>query len=74
MPSAVVGRCRLQRIGLELQAMRAIGEPDADGVDEFAGGDESGMAHDGDKIAPPARLHFEDREAVLLVVKRHTLD
>ena len=67
-------RGRLQRIGLELQAMRAIGEPDADGMDEFAGRDESGMADDGDKIAPPARLHLQDGETIFLVVKRHPLD
>ena len=64
----------LERIRLELQAVRAIGDPDADGVDEFAGRDRSGVADDGDKIAPPARLHFQDREAALLIVKRHPLD
>ena len=67
-------RRRLQQIGLELQAVRAIGDPDADGVDEFAGRDRRRMADDGDEIAPPARLHLQDREAVLLVVKRHPLD
>jgi hypothetical protein len=33
-----------ERIGLESQTMRAIDEPDADGVDEFACRNESGMA------------------------------
>ena len=67
-------RRRLEQIGLELKAMRAIGEPDADGVDEFAGRDRSRMADDRDEIAPPARLHLQDREAILLVVKGHPLD
>jgi hypothetical protein len=57
-----------------LQAVRAIGEPYADSVNELAGRDESGMADDGDKIAPPTRLHLQDREAILLIVKRHPLD
>jgi len=43
-------------------------------VNELAGRDESGMADDGDKIAPPTRLHLQDREAILLIVKRHPLD
>ena len=64
----------LQRIGFELQAMCAIGEPDADGMDKFSGGDESGMADDRDEIAAPARLDLQDRKAILLVVKGHPLD
>ena len=64
-----------ERIGLESQTMRAIDEPDADGVDEFAGQNESGMADDDDdEIAPPARLYFQHREAVLLIVKSHSFD
>ena len=65
---------RLEKIRLELQAMRAIGDPDADGVDEFAGRDRSRMPNDRDEITPPARLHLEDCEAILLIVKGHPLD
>jgi hypothetical protein len=32
------------------------------------------MADDGDKIAPPARLHLQDREAIFLIVECHPLD
>lgn len=67
-------RRRLQRIGLELKAVRAIGDPDADGVDEFAGRDERRMADDRNKITAPARLHLQDGETILLVVKRHPLN
>jgi hypothetical protein len=42
-----------ERIGLELQTMRANDEPDADGVDEFACRNESGMADDDDETNHP---------------------
>lgn len=54
--------------------MRAIGEPDAHSMNEFARRDRRRMADDHDEIALPARLHLQDREAILLVVKGHPLD
>jgi hypothetical protein len=63
-----------QQIGLELKAMRSIREPDADGMDEFAGrrSKPRGRQQPRDRVfrAP----HLQDREAVLFVVKRHPLD
>jgi hypothetical protein len=67
-------RGRLEHIGLELKAMRAIGEPDAHGMNEFARRDRSRMPDDRDEIAPPARFHLQDREAILLIMKSHPLD
>ena len=64
----------LQKIGLELKAVGAIGDPDADGVDEFARRDRGGMPDDRDEVALAARLHLQDGEAVVLIVKRHPLD
>jgi hypothetical protein len=32
------------------------------------------MANDGDDVALPARLHLQDREAVVLVMKLYPLD
>ena len=51
-------RGRLEKIGLELKAMRAIGEPDADGVDEFAGRDRSRMADDRTRSRRPRAFTF----------------
>jgi hypothetical protein len=54
--------------------VRAVGDPDADGVDEVAGGDRGDMPHDRDQISLAPGLHLQDREAVVLVVEGHPLD
>ena len=64
----------LEEVRLELEPVRAVGDPDADGVDEFARRDRRGMADDGDEVALAARLHLQDGEAVVLIVKGHALD
>ena len=54
--------------------MTAIRDPDADGVDEFPGGDRGHVADDGDEVALPARLHLQDGESVVIVMEGHPLD
>ncbi|MCW2286791.1 hypothetical protein M2323_004596 [Rhodoblastus acidophilus] len=49
-------------------------EPDADDVDELAGGNRGRMANDGNEISMAARLHLQDGEAVVLVEEGDTLD
>ena len=74
MPSAVVGGVVLRKSALNCSPCVAVGDPDADGVDELAGGDRRRMADDGDEIALAPRLHLQDGEAVVLVVEGHALD
>ena len=64
----------LEEVGLELQPMRPVGEPDADGVDELAGRNRRRMADDGDEIAVAARLHLQDGESAVLVMEGDALD
>jgi hypothetical protein len=73
IPSAVVGGVVLSRSALNWR-VRAIGRPDADRVDEFSGRDRRGVADHGDEVALAPGLHLEDREAAVLVVKRHPLN
>ena len=68
------GRRRLQEVGPELQAVRAIVGPGADGLDPFPGRDHRGVTDDGDEVALPTRLETQHAEAALLVVERHPLD
>ena len=64
----------LQEIRLELKAVAAVGDPDADRVDVFPGGDRRHVADDGDEVALAARLHLQHGKAVVVVMKRHPLD
>ena len=59
---------------LELQPVGSVGDPDADGVDELARRDRRRMADHGDEVAMAARLHLQDGESAVLVVKGHALD
>jgi hypothetical protein len=43
-------------------------------MDEFAGRDKGGVSDQRDEFAPPARLHLQDGESILLIVKRHPLN
>lgn len=54
--------------------MGSIGDPDAGGVDELPGRDRRDMADDWHQVALAARLHLQDGEAVVFVMKRHSLD
>ena len=72
-----LGRCwrrGLEEVRLELQPVRSVGDPDADGVDEFARRNRRGVADDWHKVALPPSLHFQDGETAVLVVERHPLD
>jgi len=64
----------LEKVRLELEAVSAVGDPNPDGVDEFARRDRSNMADDGNKVALAARLHLQHGEAVVLIVEGHPLD
>ena len=64
----------LEEVRLELEAVRAVGDPDPDGVDEFARRDRRRVADDRDEVALAARLHLQDGEAVVLIVEGHALD
>jgi hypothetical protein len=54
--------------------MRPIVDPPPAGLDELAGADARRMADDGDRIPLAPRLHPQDAEAAVLVVKRDALD
>ncbi len=64
----------LQQVGLELQAMRSIRQPNPDRVDVLTGGDRSGMPNDGDQVPPASRLHLEDSKAGIRIMESHPLD
>ena len=64
----------LQEIRLELKPMAAVGDPDADGVDVFPGGDRRHVTDDGHEVALASRLHLQDGKAVVVVMERHPLD
>ena len=69
------GRRRgLQEIRLELKPVAAVGDPDADGVDVFPGGDRRHMPDYGNQVALAPRLHLQDGKAVVVVMERHPLD
>jgi hypothetical protein len=65
---------RLQKVGFELKAVSAIGDPDADSVNIFAGGDRSGVADDRHEVAFAARFDLQNGEPILLIVKSHAFD
>jgi hypothetical protein len=67
------GRRGLEESGLELKAMGSVRDPDAHGVYELPGRDRGHMADDRHEIALASRFHFQDREAIVLVAKRHAL-
>ena len=69
MPSSVVGGTTRSCVGLELQAMRAVGHPAAGALDIFPWRDGRGGTHHGDQIAVAAHLDAEDAEAGLLTVE-----
>jgi hypothetical protein len=73
MPSVVVGGI-VQKPGAELHAMRAIIVPLAARLEELTGGDHRGMTDDGDGFTLAARLHAQNAEAVVFVMKCYTLD
>jgi hypothetical protein len=68
------GRHRFQKPRAELDAMRAIIVPLVARLDELAGGDPRGMTDDGDGFTLAARLHAQNAEAVVFVMKCYTLD
>ena len=48
----------LQKVGFELEPVAPVGNPDAEGVDEFSRRDRRHMPDDGDEVTFPARLHL----------------
>ena len=64
----------MQEGGLELQAVGAVVDPGAGGLDELAGADRGGSADHGDQIALAANLDPQHAEAGLGVVEGHPLD
>jgi hypothetical protein len=64
----------LQHIGLELETVRAVGQPDPDRVDVLAGRDRGRMPDERHQIPLAARLHPDHREAGIRVVERDPLD
>ncbi|MCW2317610.1 hypothetical protein M2322_003174 [Rhodoblastus acidophilus] len=65
---------RFQEFGLELQPVRPVREPNADGVNELAGRYRGDMANDRHQVAMAARLDLQDSEAVVLVVEGNAFD
>ena len=63
-----------QEGGLELQAVGAVVDPGAAGLDELAGADRGGGADHGDQLALAADLDPQHAEAVLGVVEGDPLD
>src|ERR1700730_12912359 len=68
------GRHRFQEPGAELHAMGAIVGPFAARLDELPGGNDRNMTDDGDGFTLAARLHAQNAETVVFVMKRYTLD
>ena len=66
--------CRAQETGAELHAVRPVVDPLPGHLDEFAGGDRSGVTDDGDQIALTPRLHPQHAEAAVHVVEGDALD
>jgi hypothetical protein len=54
--------------------MGSIGQPNADGMNVFAGRDRGRMADERDEIAFATRLDPEDRKAVVGIVERDAFD
>ena len=73
-PLSTRGRGGRQHLGLELQAVLAVGEPDAGGGDPLACADGRRVSDEGDEVALAARLHLQDGKAGLGVVERDALD
>ena len=69
-----MGRRGLDLIGLELEAVGAVGDPVAGRNDIFAGHELLRVADHGHDLAMPARLHAQDAVAVIEVVERDALD
>jgi hypothetical protein len=63
-----------EQIGFELQAMGAIGHPNADGVYELARRYRGGVPDDRDEVTFATRLHLQDGETIFLIVKSHPFD
>ena len=57
-----------------LEAVRAVGHPDPDCVDELARRNRRGVTNDSDNVPVPARLYPKDGKSVLFVVVRDSLD
>jgi hypothetical protein len=64
----------INQIRLKLKAVAPVGDPDADGVDEFPGGDRRDMADDRHQVAFAARLYLEHGKTIVIVVERHAFD
>ena len=73
-PRSPRGRGGLQHLGLELQAVLAVGEPDAGGGDPLARADGRRVSDEGDEVALAARLHLQDGKAGLGIVEGDALD
>ena len=69
MPAAPRGRGGLQHVGLELQAVLAVGEPDPGGGDPLARADGWRMSDKGDEVALASCLDLQDGKAVFGVVE-----
>jgi hypothetical protein len=54
--------------------VRAIRQPDADGVDVLAGGNRRGVTDQRDQLPSAARLHLEDGETRVRVMEGDPLD
>ena len=67
-------RRRLKERGPELDAVRAVVDPAAAGLDKLAGRDHSGMTDDRDRVALPARLDPQHAETVFVVVEGDAVD
>ena len=68
------GRGRLQEGGLELQAVAAVVDPLAGGLDPLARGDHRRPPHHGGQVAPSPHLDAQHAEAGLGIVEGHPLN
>ena len=67
-------RCGLEHLGLELEAVGAVADPDAAGGDPFAGRDRRRMADHRHKVPFATGMDLQDSEAVLGIVEGDALD
>src|SRR4051794_12409439 len=68
------GRGRLQEGGLELQAMTAVVDPLAGGLDPLARGDHRRPPHHGGQVAPSPHLDTQHAEAGLGIMEGYPLN
>ena len=60
--------------GFELKPMRAVGNPNSDGVNKFPGRYRSCMPDDCDEVRRSARLHLQDGKSIFLIMEGDAFD